>query len=76
MARSDVHLQAARSDDWINGRTPPMRDHVADMMLVNAVRAEIVSLPTDGYRRAGALVNPTRSLMSMLPVSHMRFTVS
>ena len=73
VARSNVHLQAMRADDWIDGRTARVRDPVADSMLIDAVRAEVVSLPTYGYRRAGALVNRTRSLMSMLPVNHKRF---
>lgn len=73
VARSNVHLQAVRTDDWIDGRTARVRDPVADLMLIDAVRAEIISLPTYGYRRAGALVNRTRSLMTMLPVNHKRF---
>ena len=73
VARSNVHLQAVRADDWIDGRTARVRDPVADLMLIDAVRVEIVSLPTYGYRRAGALVNRTRSLISMLPVNHKRF---
>ena len=73
VARSNVHLQAMRADDWIDGRTARVRDPVADLILIDAVRAEIVSLPTYCYRRAGALVNRTRSLMSMLPVNHKRF---
>jgi putative transposase len=73
VARSNVYLQSARTNGWIDGRTARVRDPVADMMLIDAVRAEIVSLPTYGYRRAGALVNRTRSLMSMLPVNHKRF---
>lgn len=47
-------------------------DPVADAMLVDAVRAEITALPTYGYRRAGALVNRTRSLMGLRPVNHKR----
>lgn len=35
-----------------------------------AVRAEITALPTYGYRRAGALVSRTRSLMGLRPVNH------
>ena len=62
-----------RADDWIDGRTARVRDPVADLILIDAVRAEIVSLRTYGYRRAGALVNRTRRLMSMLPVNHNRF---
>lgn len=41
-------------------------------MLIDAVRAEITALPTYGYRRAGALVNQTRSLMGLRPVNHKR----
>jgi transposase InsO family protein len=41
-------------------------------MIANAVRAEITALPTYGYRRAGALVNRTRSLMGLRPVNHKR----
>lgn len=73
VARSNVHLQAVRADDWIDGRTARVRDPDADLILIDAVRAEIISLPTYGYRRAGALVNRTRSLISMLPVNHKRF---
>ena len=73
VARSNVHLQAMRTADWIDGCTARVRDPVADLMLIDAVRAEIISLPTYGYRRAGALVNRTRNLMSMLPVNHKRF---
>jgi putative transposase len=73
VARSNVHLQAMRANDWIDGRTARVRDPDADLMLIDAVRAEIISLPTYGYRRAGALVNRTRILMSMLPVNHKRF---
>jgi putative transposase len=42
-------------------------------MLVDAVSAEIAALPTYGYRRAGALVNRTRSLIELHPVNHKRF---
>ncbi len=73
VARSNVHLQTTRTAEWIDGRTARVPDPVADLMLVDAVRAEVISLPTYGYRRAGALVNRTRSLMSMLPINHKRF---
>ena len=46
VARSNVHLQAVRSQDWVDGRTARVRDPAADLMLVDAVRAEINSLPT------------------------------
>lgn len=73
VAGSNVHLQAARADDWIDGRTARVRDPDADLMLIDAVRAEIISPPTYGYRRAGALVNRIRNLISRLPVNHKRF---
>jgi transposase InsO family protein len=41
-------------------------------VIADAVRAEITALPTYGYRRAGALVNRTRSLMGLWPVNHKR----
>lgn len=50
-----------------------VRDLVADLTLIDAVRAETISLPTYGHGRAGALVNRTFILMSMLPVNHKRF---
>ena len=73
VARSNVHLQARRADDWIDGRTARLRDLMANQMLIDAVLSEIVSLPAYGYRRAGALINRTRSLMSMPAVNHKRF---
>ena len=73
VARSSVHSQAMRISKWVDGRTARVRDPAADLMLIDAVRAEIVSLTTYAYRRAGALVNGTRSLISMLPVNHTRF---
>jgi transposase InsO family protein len=44
-------------------------DPVANAMIADAVRAEITALPTYVYRRAGALVNRTRSLRDT-PVNH------
>lgn len=41
-------------------------------MISDAVRAEITALPTYGYRRAGALMNRTRTLMGLRPVNHKR----
>ena len=46
VARSNVHLQAKRTEDWIDGRSARVCDPAADQMLIDAVRAEIVSLPT------------------------------
>ena len=51
-----------------------VRDSVADLTLIDAVRAEIISLPTYGFCRAGALVNRSRILMSMQQVNHKRFS--
>lgn len=62
----------ARPADWVDKRTVARLDPVADAMIVDAVRAEIMALPTYGYRRAGALVNRTRSLMGLRPVNHKR----
>ena len=72
VARSNVHLQAMRKSDCVNGRTAPTRDPNADLVLIDAARTEITCLPTYRYRRADALVNRTRSLISMLPVNHKR----
>ena len=49
-----------------------VRDLVADLTLIDAVRAEIISLPAYGFCRAGALVNRSRILISMLQVNHKR----
>jgi transposase InsO family protein len=73
VARSHVHERAHRPAEWIDGRTAACFDPVSDAMLVEAVRAEITGLPTYGYRRAGALVNRTRSLIGLCPVNHKRF---
>lgn len=62
----------ARPADWIDKRTVARLDPVADAMIADAVRAEITALPAYGYRRAGALVNRTRSLMGLRPVNHKR----
>jgi putative transposase len=73
VARSHVHALTHRPDDWIDGRTAACDDPVADNMLIDAVRAEIAALPSYGYRRAGELVNRTRSLIGLKPVNHKRF---
>ena len=46
-----------------------VRDLVADLMLIDAVRAEIISLPAYGFCWAGTLVNRSRILTSMLQVN-------
>jgi putative transposase len=72
VARSNVIDRLSRPADWIDGRVLARLDPVADGMIADAVRAEITALPTYGYRRAGALVNRTRSLMGLRPVNHKR----
>jgi putative transposase len=73
VARSHIHNRSKRADDWRDGRTAPVRDAASDAALLEAVRAEITALPTYGYRRAGALVNRTRSMIGLRPVNHKRF---
>ena len=41
VARSNVHLQAMRADDWIDGRTARVRDPVADLMLIGINRFRV-----------------------------------
>jgi len=72
VARSNVIDRLARPADWVDGRALARLDPAADAMIADAVRAEITALPTYGYRRAGALVNRTRSLMGLQPVNHKR----
>lgn len=72
VARSNVIDRLARPADWIDGRALARLDPAADAMIADAVRAEITALPTYGYRRAGALVNRTRSLLGLRPVNHKR----
>lgn len=72
VARSNVIDRLARPADWIDGRALARLDPAADAMIADAVRAEITALPPYGYRRAGALVSRTRSLMGLRPVNHKR----
>jgi putative transposase len=48
MARSNVCVMAARPTDWVDGRTAQTFHQLADVILVDAVRAEITALPTYG----------------------------
>lgn len=73
VARSHVHQRAGKSAGWVDGRQAHCVDPMADAMLIEAIRAEITALPTYGYRRAGALVNRTRSIIGLQPVNHKRF---
>ncbi len=73
VARSNVHLRASRAADGVDGRRAARVDPQADRELVAAIQAEIRPLPTYGYRRAGELVNRTRSRAGQHPVNHKRF---
>jgi putative transposase len=73
VARSHVHERLKRDPSWVDGRTARVRDPASDMILIDSVRTEIKELPTYGYRRAGALVNRSRSLIGLRAVNHKRF---
>ncbi|WP_237170324.1 IS3 family transposase [Pandoraea thiooxydans] len=72
VARSHVVDLLKRPADWVDARVLAKADPIGDAMIADAVRAEITALPTYGYRRAGALVNRTRSLIGLRPVNHKR----
>jgi putative transposase len=73
VARSHVCVMLVRPDDWVDDRTVQTFHRPCDVMLVDAVRTKIATLPTYGYRRAGALVNRTRTLLGLQTVNHRRF---
>lgn len=73
VARSHVIKLMTRSPDWVDGRSVLQIDVLADLALVDAVRAEIGQLPTYGYRRAGALVNRRRMAAGLALFNHKRF---
>jgi len=73
VARSHIMDLMTRSADWVDGRTERQIDVLADLALVEAVRAEIGQLPTYGYRRAGALVNRQRIAAGLPLFNHKRF---
>jgi hypothetical protein len=52
-----IALRALQTGGWPHGREARL-DPIADAIIVDAVRAEIVTLVTCGYRRAGALGDP------------------
>ena len=58
VARSNVHERANRAADWSDGRRN--RRPADDQALLGEVRAEVVELPTYGYRRACELVRRRR----------------
>lgn len=72
VARSHVVDLLKRPADWVDARVLAKADPIGDAMIADAARAEITALPTYGYRRAGALVNRTRSLIGLRPVNHKR----
>ena len=47
VARSDVHLRAARTDDWIDGRTARVRDHLT-CRIVGALEPIVQAHTTEG----------------------------
>jgi len=57
----------------LDGPTVRQIDVLADLALVEAVRAEIGQLPTYGYRRAGALVNRQCMAAGLALLNHKRF---
>ena len=70
VARSNVHARHRRPLAWADrrsGRTPSN-----DEALVEALRAEVSSLPSYGYRRAQALVNRRRKAAGEPRVNHKR----
>ena len=48
MARANVRVMAARPTDWVDGRSTQTFHQPADVILIDAVRAEITPLPTYG----------------------------
>jgi putative transposase len=73
LAGSHVCVTAARPDNWVDGRTVQSFYQAADAILVEAVRVEIMALPTYGYLKAGALVNRTCAMTGVQIVNHKRF---
>ena len=73
VARSHIAALHVRPAEWTDGRMARVRNPIADLTLVDAVRAEIGELPTYGYRRAGALVNRRRTVAGLAPLNHKRF---
>ena len=55
IARSNIHERLARPQNWQDGRRH--RRPADDDQLLQDIRQEVASLPSYGYRRAGALVN-------------------
>jgi transposase InsO family protein len=70
VARSNVHARYSRPASWLDGRSG--RRPADDAELAEALRAEVSSLPSYGYRRAQALVNRRRKAAGEGRVNHKR----
>ena len=60
LARSNIHRLQARPESWIDARTRRTAP-ASDVALLDEIKAQIIVLPTYGYRRACALVNRHRA---------------
>lgn len=70
LARSNVHARTSRPAGWVDGRT--QRTPGGDQQLLADIRAQIMQLPSYGYRRACALVNRQRARMGASGVNCKR----
>ncbi len=70
VARSNVIERANRSSDWCDGRKN--RRPADDEALLAEIRAELVELPTYGYRRTCECVCRRRRAEHRPPVNHKR----
>jgi len=70
VARSNVHERANRAADGADGRKN--RHPADDQDLVAEIRAEVVELPTYGYRRTCELVRQRRRAEGRPVVNHKR----
>lgn len=70
VARSNVQVRATRQPGWSDARKH--RRPADDGCLVTEIKAEILSLPTYGYRRACALLRRRRAGQGRAMVNHKR----
>ena len=70
VARSNVHARHSRLASWVDRRSG--RRPSDDEELAQALRAEVCTLPSYGYRRAQALVNRRRKAAGAARVNHKR----
>ena len=69
VARSNMAVRLARSEDWRDGRTArPTQDEA----LVAAIQAHIGQLPSYGYRRVWALVRRDQERRQEPPINAKR----